>query len=456
MVRSMMSFIEFPPSFCGYALETTAKLLNIAPSKTVPQTPYEIWHGKPASYKYLRVWGSPSYVKRLVGDKLDSRSTDNRRDEVLLEESSKEPQHNNVTSFEPSVPTDGVPVIRRSTRESRPPGRVDFEETYLPVAMAKFIQILLAIATCQRVSLLLEKNRKFVVLKGPSTASNKLPKNEHDHCVYKKISGSSVAYLVLYVNDILLIGNDVKVLSDIKAWLSTQFSMKDMGESSYILGIKIYRDRSRRMPDVAYALSVTSRYQACAGEAHWSVVKIILKYLKRTKDMFLIYGGGELILKGYSDASFQSYDDDAKSQSGFVFKLNGGVVAWKSSKQATTADSTTEAEYIAASEAATEAVLMKNCIKELGVVPSIAELVVIFFDNNGAIAQAKEPRSHHRSKHILRCYHLFGEMVSEGDCRMDRVSSAENTTDPLTKPMSQIARTQHLDKMGLRSMGDWL
>ncbi|KAL0427788.1 UNVERIFIED_CONTAM: hypothetical protein Slati_2953600 [Sesamum latifolium] len=72
-------------------------------------------------------------------------------------------------------------------------------------------------------------------------------KNEHNPCVYKKISGSSVAYLVLYVDDILLIGNDVKMLGDIKAWLSTQFSMKDMGEVSYILGIKIYRDRFKRM-----------------------------------------------------------------------------------------------------------------------------------------------------------------------------------------------------------------
>ncbi|KAL0367133.1 UNVERIFIED_CONTAM: hypothetical protein Sradi_3603400, partial [Sesamum radiatum] len=79
--------------------------------------------------------------------------------------------------------------------------------------------------------------------------------------------------------------------------------------------------------DVAYALSVTSRYQACTGEAHWSAVKTILKYLKRTKDMCLINGGGELILECNSDASFQSDDDDAKSQSGFVFKLNDSVVA---------------------------------------------------------------------------------------------------------------------------------
>ncbi|KAL0361305.1 UNVERIFIED_CONTAM: hypothetical protein Sradi_3815000 [Sesamum radiatum] len=119
-------------------------------------------------------------------------------------------------------------------------------------------------------------------------------------------------------------------------------------------------------------------------------------------------------------------------------------------------DSTMEAEYITASEAAKEAVWKKNYIQELGVVLSIAEPVVIFCDNNRAIAQGKEPRSHHHSKHILRRYHLLKEMVSRGDCMMDRVSSAENTADPLTKSMSQIAHTQHLDKMGLRSMGDWL
>ncbi|KAL0445781.1 UNVERIFIED_CONTAM: hypothetical protein Slati_1706000 [Sesamum latifolium] len=113
-----------------------------------------------------------------------------------------------------------------------------------------------------------------------------------------------------------------------------------------------------------------------------------------------------------------------------------------------------EAEYIAALEAAKEAVWIKNYIQELGMVPSIVEPVVIFCDNNGAIAQAKKLRSHHRSKYILRRYHLIREIVSRGDCRMDRVSSAENTADPLTKPKSQVAHTQHLDKMGLRPMGD--
>ncbi|KAL0345639.1 UNVERIFIED_CONTAM: hypothetical protein Sradi_4395200 [Sesamum radiatum] len=165
MVRSMMSFTELPLSFSGYALETAARLLNIATSKSVAHTPYQIWHDKPASYNYLRVWGSPTYVKRLVGDKLDSRSNlcrfigsskqtagyyfynpseqkafisrnavflergfpaDAQRDELLLEESSEAPQSNVGTSSAPIASTDNVPILRRSNRVPQPPERYGF------------------------------------------------------------------------------------------------------------------------------------------------------------------------------------------------------------------------------------------------------------------------------------------------------------------------------------------
>ncbi|XP_047979359.1 secreted RxLR effector protein 161-like [Salvia hispanica] len=120
-------------------------------------------------------------------------------------------------------------------------------------------------------------------------------------------------------------------------------------------------------PDVAYALSMTGRFQQNPGEEHWKTVKTILKYLRRTKEYFLVYGGQpELSVTGYTDASFQTDHDDYKSQSGYVFILNGGAVSWNSSKQGTTADSTTEAEYIAASEAAKEAVALLEFVKELG------------------------------------------------------------------------------------------
>ncbi|KAK8509962.1 hypothetical protein V6N12_035285 [Hibiscus sabdariffa] len=72
-------------------------------------------------------------------------------------------------------------------------------------------------------------------------------RNEDEPCVYKKFSGSIVSFLILYVDDILIIGNGIPTLQSIKTWLSSCFSMKDLGEAAYILGVKIYRDRSRRL-----------------------------------------------------------------------------------------------------------------------------------------------------------------------------------------------------------------
>ena len=81
-------------------------------------------------------------------------------------------------------------------------------------------------------------------------------------------------------------------------------------------------------PDVSYALSVTSRYQSNSGDAHWVVVKNILKYFRRTKDQFIVYGGPEeLIVNGYTNASFQTDKDDSQSQSEYVIFLNGGAVS---------------------------------------------------------------------------------------------------------------------------------
>ena len=108
--------------------------------------------------------------------------------------------------------------------------------------------------------------------------------------------------------------------------------------------------------------------------------------MRNTREKCLVFGGDkELVLRGFTDASFQTDRDDFRSQSGFVFCLNGGAVSWKSSKQSTVADSTTEAEYIAASEAAKEACLKKFMI-ELGVVPDANVPVKLLCDNTGAIA----------------------------------------------------------------------
>jgi len=441
---------------------------------------------------------------------------------------------------------------------------VDYDETFSPVAMLKSVRIMLAIAAFfdyeiwqmdVKTAFLngnIEEELYMVQPKGfvdPKDADKvcKLQRSIYglkqasrswnlcfdevikgfgfvqtygEACIYKKVSGSSVAFLILYVDDILLIGNDIELLKSVKDYLNGKFSMKDLGEAAYILGIKIYRDRSRRLiglsqstyldkilkkfrmdeskkgflpmlqgktlsktqspataedrevmnkipyasaigsimyamlctrPDVAHAISLTSRYQSDPGLEHWTAVKNIFKYLRRTKDMFLIYGGEEeLVAKCYVDASFDTDPDDSKSQSGYVFVMNGGAVSWRSSKQSVVAGSSTEAEYVAASEAAQEAVWMKEFISELGVVPSALDPMVIYCDNNGAIANAKEPRSHKNSKHIKRRFHSIREHVKDGDIKICKVHTDLNVADPLTKALPRAKHDQHQNSMGVR------
>ena len=166
--------------------------------------------------------------------------------------------------------------------------------------------------------------------------------------------------------------------------------------------------------------------------------------------MFLVYGGDkELVIKGYVDASFDTDLDDSKSQSGYVFILNGGVISWCSSKQSVVAGSTCEAEYIAAPETADEGVWTKEFISDLGVIPSASGPMKIFCDNTGAIALAKESRFHKRTKHIKRRFNSIRHQVLEGDIEICKIHMDLNVADPLTKPLPQAKHDQHQDSMGV-------
>ncbi|WVZ97628.1 hypothetical protein U9M48_043146 [Paspalum notatum var. saurae] len=195
---------------------------------------------------------------------------------------------------------------------------------------------------------------------------------------------------------------------------STTDEQKRMSEIPYAsaIGSIMYAMICTR-PDVPFALSVTSRYQSCPGEGHWIVVKNILKYLRRSKDAFLVFGGEEeLVVKGYTGASFQTDKDRSRSQAGFVFCLNGGAVSWKSFKQDTVADSATEAEYIAASEAAKEAVWIRKFVSELGVILSASSPLDLYCDNFG-------------------------------DVKICKVHTDLNVADPLMKPLPQFKFETH-------------
>ncbi|GJU48748.1 zinc finger, CCHC-type containing protein [Tanacetum coccineum] len=148
-----------------------------------------------------------------------------------------------------------------------------------------------------------------------------------------------------------------------------------------------------------------------------------------TKDMVLVYGAkpkDELKVSCYADASFQTDKDNTKCQMGYVFVLNGGVVAWKSAKQSTTDMSSTEAEYIAAAEALMIAVWMRKFIDGLG----------------GVMPSNKRPME-------MRKYHCIREVIQRGEIVLKKVHTDDNVADPFTKPMSFNKHFEHAMGIGI-------
>ncbi|GJZ72313.1 retrotransposon protein, putative, ty1-copia subclass [Tanacetum coccineum] len=175
------------------------------------------------------------------------------------------------------------------------------------------------------------------------------------------------------------------------------------------------------------------------GDLHWTTVKNILKYLRNTKDMFLVYGGDlkrELRVSCYTDAGYLTDADDLKSQTGYVFVLNGGAVDWKSAKQSIFATSSAEAEYIAAFDASKEAVWVRKFISGLGVVPTIEKPINMYCDNTGAIAIANESGITKGARHFRAKVHYLREVIEFGDIKLEKVHTDDNLADLFTKALA--------------------
>ncbi|GJR86483.1 retrotransposon protein, putative, ty1-copia subclass [Tanacetum coccineum] len=289
--------------------------------------------------------------------------------------------------------------------------------------------------------------------------------NHDEPCVYMKASGSYVTFPILYVDDILIMGNNIPMLQDVKSYLGRCFAMKDLGEAAYILKIKIYRDRSKQLISLCqspYIEKILKRYfmenSKCGtipmqeklklsksqDELHWTTVKNILKYLRNTKDMFLVYKGDtkrELRVSCYTDVGYLTDADNLKSQTRYVFVLNRGDVDWKSTKQSIFATSSTDAEYIAAFDSSKEAVWIRKFISELGVVPIIEEPINMYCDDTGAISIAKNHRVTKGARHFRTKVHYLRETIEMGDVKIEKVDTGDNLADPhseLTRKIGMI------------------
>jgi hypothetical protein len=345
-----------------------------------------------------------------------------------------------------------------------------------------------------------------------------------DNCVYVLREQATVIYLLLYVDDLLIVSNDLHRLKLIKSELSSRFDMKDLGEAQSILGLQIHRDRSQRhlslsqsqsikavlerfgmqecspaatpmsagqkllqsdcptdlveqdemrrvpysqavgavmyimlgtRPDISHAVTALSQFMKNPGRPHWIAMKRLLRYLKGTQHIHLVYQASSYDphrpaeLYGYTDSDWGNDINDRRSITGWTFIQHGGAVSWQSRKQRTVALSSVEAEYMSASSAVREAIWWRTFLSELGMPPSVP--TVIYSDSQGSIALAKNPEHHNRTKHIDIQHHFVREQLARRTVALEFMGTADMVADVLTKPLSRDRHEMLISRMGVRA-----
>ena len=300
-------------------------------------------------------------------------------------------------------------------------------------------------------------------------------------------------YVLIHVDDILIAGPTEGVVM-VKNKLAEVFKIKDMGESSFYLGMDIIRDRAMKTllltqkryvadlmdkfsssqakpkkvplspatkltkagepmdqtdvsyseiigslmylsvctrPDVSQSVGALARYMANPTEDHLAAAKHVLAYISGTRDFGLFYGGTDLLeIQGYADSDFAGDTDTRRSTTGYAFRLNGAVISWQSRLQPTVAQSTTEAEYMAAGAAVKEALWLRKLLPEFGM---MLGPVPIYGDNQAAIKLLRNPISCVRTKHIDVVHHFARERVARSEVTFTYISTEEMVADVLTK-----------------------
>lgn len=202
-------------------------------------------------------------------------------------------------------------------------------------------------------------------------------------------------------------------------------------------------------PDLAYAISLLSKFNARPTYGHLAAAKRVLRYLQTTRNLALAFRRShDSEIQGYTDSDWAGDPDDRKSTSGYVFTLFGAAISWKSKKQDLVALSSTEAEYVACSIAAKEAIWLMRLAKELDL-DLTNQSQLLFVDNQGAIKLSENPRFHERIKHIDIHYHFVREAHDKGLIQLAYLPTADMTANIMTKPLPRETHWKHVKALGL-------
>jgi len=306
---------------------------------------------------------------------------------------------------------------------------------------------------------------------------------------------SEPVYLVVYVDDALVLSSSSESIQAVIDHISSKFSIK-VGEVSTFVGVQIDRDLDGSIlihwefmikqlldrfsmndcnpvsipmcpsthlstlteedqsipyrsligallflakttrPDIAFAVAKLSQFTNGYNHEHWMAAKRVLRYLKGTMDLGIKYPSKQAsnTMIGHCDSDYAGNRNDRKSQSGFVFFYGEKLISWRSQKQKVVACSSTEAEYVSLADATKESIWIYRLLSEMTLTKQIQLPVEIKMDNTSAIRLANNPEFHQRSKHIDVAYHLSRQYVQSGFL-IDYVPSANQLADGLTNPL---------------------
>jgi hypothetical protein len=336
--------------------------------------------------------------------------------------------------------------------------------------------------------------------------------SDADPCVYikKDANGEICAIISLYVDDNFIFGED-DIISEIEKYLSHEFKMKDLGELSSFLGIRVIRtkeeitldqeyytekllvkynmneakavatpceERTKGLdvskllatnnlyrsavgsliylskctrPDIAYAVSKVSMHFEKPTEENWTAVKRIFRYLKGTITSKLCYTKRSADgLYGYADASYAEDNGTEKkrrSVGAYIFMLNGAAISWCSKRQRITALSSMEAELIALTEAAKEGIWLRKLEADLGII----DKKLLIYEDNQATIKTSDKRIHtERSKHIDVRHYFIREKVEAGEVEVKYCSTTNMIADALTKGLARVLHQRHTAGLGIK------
>ena len=208
-----------------------------------------------------------------------------------------------------------------------------------------------------------------------------------------------------------------------------------------LVGALLYLAINTR-PDISYAVGVLARFNTYPNFRACKALIRVLLYLKGTPDVGIQFTGDLLDLFGYSDADWAGDLDSRRSTTGYVVYAAGGPIAWQSRLQTTVAVSTMEAEYMAAFGAIQELIWIKGVLSEIGI--QLVDPITLLMDAKSAIALAKNPMHHKRSKHIDIKYHWLREHTYEnGTIDLEHCSTEDMVTDMMTKALGFDLHARH-------------